>query len=87
MPLRARQDPFKTNVGIHFRHESAADVHAPGFYVHLEPGNCFLGAGIWRPEARTLAAIREFIADNPHAWRTATRAGPSRDAGRWSATA
>ncbi len=67
--------PFKTNVGIQFRHESGKDVHAPGFYVHIEPGNCFLGAGIWRPERPVLNTIREFIADNPNAWRQATRTG------------
>lgn len=65
--------PFKTNVGIQFRHELGNDVHAPGFYLHIEPGNCFLGAGIWRPEAPVLNRIREFIADNPNAWKAATR--------------
>lgn len=65
--------PFKTNVGIQFRHELGKDVHAPGFYVHIEPGNCFVGAGIWHPEAKVLNAIREFIADNPNAWKQATR--------------
>ena len=34
--------PFKTNVGIQFRHFQAKDVHAPGFYLHIEPG---MGAG------------------------------------------
>jgi len=63
--------PYKTNVGIQFRHVQGKDVHAPGFYVHLEPGNCFLGAGIWRPESRSLLKIREFIADNPNAWKSA----------------
>jgi uncharacterized protein (TIGR02453 family) len=63
--------PYKTNVGIHFRHELARDVHAPGFYVHIEPRNCFVGAGIWHPEAKVLTRIREFIADNPHAWKQA----------------
>ena len=31
--------PYKTHVGIHFRHRSAGDAHAPGFYLHLEPGS------------------------------------------------
>ena len=68
--------PLKTNVGIQFRHELGKDVHAPGFYVHIEPGNCFLGAGIWHPESKVLSAIRNFIADNPNAWKkiTSTRA-------------
>lgn len=65
--------PFKTNVGIQFRHELGKDVHAPGFYVHIEPGNCFIGAGIWHPEPKVLNAIRAFIADNPNAWKQATR--------------
>lgn len=70
--------PFKTNVGIQFRHELGQDVHAPGFYLHIEPANCFLGAGIWRPEAPVLNRIREFIADNPNAWKSATRAAAFR---------
>jgi uncharacterized protein (TIGR02453 family) len=61
--------PYKTNIGIQFRHERGRDVHAPGFYVHVEPGQCFLGAGIWRPEAGPLRAIRQEIADRPAAWR------------------
>ena len=65
--------PFKTNVGIHFRHELGKDVHAPGFYVHIEAGECMLGAGIWHPEPPVLASIREFIVDNPNAWKQATQ--------------
>jgi uncharacterized protein (TIGR02453 family) len=60
--------PYKTNVGIQFRHELGKDVHAPGFYLHIEPGNCFIGAGIWRPESLFLNKIREFIVDNPRSW-------------------
>ena len=36
-------EPYKTNVGIQFRHEQGRDIHAPGFYVHIAPGECFLG--------------------------------------------
>jgi uncharacterized protein (TIGR02453 family) len=65
-------EPYKTNVGIQFRHERGRDVHAPGYYLHIEPGECFLGAGIWRPEPSALGAIRMEIADRPDAWRRAT---------------
>jgi uncharacterized protein (TIGR02453 family) len=65
--------PYKTNVGIQFRHEVGRDVHAPGFYVHIEPDSCFLGAGIWRPETEPLRAIRERIVAEPDLWhRVAT---------------
>jgi uncharacterized protein (TIGR02453 family) len=60
--------PYKTNIGIQFRHERGRDVHAPGFYVHVEPGGCFLGAGIWRPEPNALKAIRLEIVEHPELW-------------------
>ena len=66
--------PYKTNIGIQFRHERGKDVHAPGFYLHVEAGNCFVGAGIWRPESKVLAKIRDFILDNPTAWKRALKA-------------
>ena len=41
--------PFKTNIGIHFRHMAGKDVHAPGFYVHIEPEDTFVGIGVGAP--------------------------------------
>ena len=63
--------PYKTNVGIQFRHEMGRDVHAPGFYVHLEPGAHFIGIGLWRPEPAALQRIRQHIADHAGAWKRA----------------
>jgi uncharacterized protein (TIGR02453 family) len=60
--------PYKTNIGIQFRHEQAKDVHAPGFYVHIDPDQVFLGAGMWRPASDALRGIRERIADKPAEW-------------------
>lgn len=60
--------PYKTNVGIQFRHEAGKDVHAPGFYLHLEPGQSFTGVGLWRPEAAVARAIRQMINDVPKEW-------------------
>lgn len=68
--------PYKTNIGIQFRHELGRDVHAPGFYVHIEPGGCFIGVGIWRPETKALTRIRDFILDNPASWTGAKRHRP-----------
>ena len=61
--------PYKTHTGIHFPHKSAGDVHAPGFYLHLEPDNCFLAAGTWRPDAEALSRIRETIVSDPRKWK------------------
>lgn len=65
--------PYKTNIGIQFRHTQGKDVHAPGFYVHLEPKACFLGVGIWHPDAPALARIRTAILENSAAWIKASR--------------
>jgi len=65
------KDPYKTSLGMQFNHESGKNAHTPGFYLHLEPGGCFAGAGIWRPDGPTLKLIRTRIADEPQAWRKA----------------
>ena len=68
------KSPYKTHLGLHFRHQSARDAHAPGYYFHVEPGGVFIGAGIWHPDADALRAIREHIVDAPVAWKRASRA-------------
>ena len=60
--------PYKTHVGLSIRHQAGSDIHAPGIYIHLEPGNCFLGAGCWRPERGVLSAIRSAIDQDPKGW-------------------
>lgn len=61
--------PYKTNLGIHFRHQAGKDVHAPGFYFHIHPDEIFFGAGIWRPETDRLNDIRTIIDDDPARWK------------------
>jgi uncharacterized protein (TIGR02453 family) len=60
--------PYKTNIGIQFRHELGKDVHAPGFYVHISTGECFLAVGCWHPDADALGRIRHLIAQKPEKW-------------------
>ena len=64
---------YKTNVGIQFRHESGKDVHAPGFYLHIEPRACFAGVGLWHPETVVARQIRQSINDDPAGWRKAAK--------------
>jgi len=64
--------PYKTHAAAHFRHRAGSDVHAPGLYLHLEPGQVFFGAGIWHPDAPALAAIRAAILDRGAAWKKLT---------------
>lgn len=65
--------PYKENTGVQFRHEAAKDAHAPGFYLHLQPGECFAGAGLWRPETTVAYEIRAAIGADPAGWKRATR--------------
>jgi uncharacterized protein (TIGR02453 family) len=61
--------PYKTHTALQFRHEaSSRDVHAPGFYLGLEPGASMLGAGAWTPPAPALKRIREHIVAEADAW-------------------
>src|SRR5512139_2618278 len=63
--------PYKTNIGIQFRHQLGKDIHAPGFYVHIAGDECFFGAGCWRPDPDALGRIRDLIAANPKQWFSA----------------
>lgn len=69
--------PYKTHTGIHLRHVATRDdVHAPGFYLHLEPGNCFAALGLWQPAPARAQAIRAAVAARPDAWVAAARRPP-----------
>jgi uncharacterized protein (TIGR02453 family) len=68
------KSPFKTHIGLHFRHERSRDAHAPGYYLHIEPGNVFVGVGIWHPDPSALHRIRQHIVDEPDAWKRGSRA-------------
>ena len=66
--------PYKTHVGLRFPvRRGKEDVHVPGYYLHLEPGDCGVYAGIWHPDNPTLLKIREAIVARPEAWKKATR--------------
>ena len=65
--------PYKTWSGARLFHERARQVDAPSFYLHFEQGDCFVGGGKWHPQPDSVKRIRAFIADNPAAWKKATR--------------
>ena len=65
------KSPYKTGVGAHFHHVAAKHVHAPGFYLHIEPGRSSGGGGLWHPEANALKAVRDRIVARPKEWKSA----------------
>ncbi|RYZ70834.1 MAG: DUF2461 domain-containing protein [Lysobacteraceae bacterium] len=68
------KSPYKPWQGARLYHERRKQVPAPSFYLHLQPGQCFVGAGLWHPEPNTQRRIRQFIVDNPGSWKAAAHA-------------
>ena len=66
--------PYKTWAGARFAHERRREIQGPSFYIHIQPRDCFAGGGLWHPEPPTLQKIRNFLADNPAAWKKAVHA-------------
>jgi uncharacterized protein (TIGR02453 family) len=62
------KSPYKTHTGVQFRHVRGKDAHAPGFYLHLQPGEVGAAVGIWHPENKVLNRIRDAIVAQPDRW-------------------
>ncbi len=80
------KSPYKTHTGMYFSHAAAKKsargdagsaapgrLDTPGFYLHIQPGACFLGGGIWHPQSATLKAIRNYLISNPASWKKVSR--------------
>ncbi|MFA8451964.1 MAG: DUF2461 domain-containing protein [Bacteroidales bacterium] len=64
--VRFSQDkrPYKTNFGA-FLAKSGRKSRFGGYYIHIEPEQCFLGGGCYMPESNVLKAIRQEIFEHP----------------------
>ncbi len=61
--------PYKTNISAQFSHRaSGGDAHTPGVYLHIEPGESFVMAGIWKPDTAPLKKIRTAIQSKTGGW-------------------
>lgn len=66
--------PYKAWLGARLFHERSRQVPAPLFYLHIAPGRCFVGGGLWHPESATVKRVRDFLVDNPATWKKAVQA-------------
>lgn len=64
------KSPYKTHAAARFP-LGGTNVHGPGLYLHLEPGGCFVGGGMWMPHGPELLKIRRRIAEKPTGWERA----------------
>ena len=56
--------PYKTHVAAHFvLRGKPKGVEGSGYYLHIEPGEVFLGAGLYMPDGNQLKLIRKAIAE------------------------
>ncbi len=54
------KSPYKTNMGAGFSPNGKL-VEEPGYYLHIEPGGCFVAGGIYMPNPENLSKIRQEI--------------------------
>jgi len=60
--------PYKTNFGA-FLARGGRKSKFGGYYIHIEPEQCFLGGGCYMPEPKMLKAIREEIFHHPEEFK------------------
>jgi uncharacterized protein (TIGR02453 family) len=54
--------PYKSNLGAHILPGGRKTEHArAGYYIHIEPGGCFLAGGAYLPPGPWIKAIRQEI--------------------------
>jgi len=54
------KDPYKSNMGAYMA-EGGKKSPKGGYYLHIEPSNCFLAGGMWMPEPEVLKKVRQEI--------------------------
>ncbi|KAE8349926.1 hypothetical protein BDV28DRAFT_140147 [Aspergillus coremiiformis] len=57
--------PYKTHFSAAWSRTGKKGPYA-AYYVHCQPRSCFVGSGLWHPEADKLALMREDIDRNSH---------------------
>ena len=50
------------------------NVHASGGYFHLQPGNIYVGGGVWHPDPSWLKGFRDRVANRPDELRSIVEA-------------
>ena len=62
------KSPYKTNMGAYINRGGKKSVFA-GYYFHCEPGQSFVGGGLWMPMPPELSKVRQEIDYNLDAFK------------------
>jgi uncharacterized protein (TIGR02453 family) len=66
--------PYKTHVAAHFvLRGKPKGIEGSGYYMHVEPGEIFVGGGIYMPDNDQLKKIRKAIAGQPERFLSIVR--------------
>jgi len=64
------KSPYKTYTAAHVSFPSKEGASSrPGYYFHVEPGEAFIGGGLWMPSPEQLKRIRRRIDENPQEFK------------------
>ena len=55
------KSPYKTNFGASINKGGKKAMGSAGYYFHLEPGNSFIGGGLYQPMPEELKKVRQEI--------------------------
>lgn len=56
--------PYKEHIGLILAPHGGRKSHYGCYYLHLQPGECMVGGGMWNPEPELVKALRRDIYDN-----------------------
>ncbi len=83
------KSPYKRHFGAYICSKGRKSLHA-GYYLHVQPGRCFLSAGSYWLPTNILTSCRNEIMGNIDEWRKAVESKPflkyfgKPSSGRWS---
>ncbi|MDP6201052.1 MAG: DUF2461 domain-containing protein [Candidatus Marinimicrobia bacterium] len=65
--------PYKTWFGAGMNPGGRKRMGA-GYYIHIEPNDCYIAGGVWHPDKETLSDIREYIVGWPNQFKSIVNA-------------
>jgi len=68
------KSPYKRHFGAYISAKGKKSLHG-GYYIHIQPGNCFIATGAYWLPTNILTACRNEIMVNIDSWRKAVENG------------